>query len=100
MEGPGWSVLELPAARFQPVTLPRVLVVHHARDGAEVAAAVAPWRAELGTVGTTDEAAAGRVLGTAHGLRRCGIGEMQRPPGDRPEHDGIDVMEWLWQPSR
>ncbi len=99
VEGEGWAVLELPAARFQPATLPRVLVVHRAAAVEEMAAALAPWRAELGTVGTTDTAGVRGVLDAAPGVRLCPPGEMQRPPGSRPLHDGVDVLAWLWSPA-
>lgn len=98
VEGPGWTVASLPAARFAPRGLPRVLVVHPVDDDAEAARALAPFRAELGTVGTPGEHGIVGALGLG-GLppvRVCALGEMQRPPGGRPLHDGVDVMGWLW----
>lgn len=82
-EGADWAVLRLPADRFSPVALPRVLVVHP-RDGL---GAVTPWLPELGTV-------AG--LPALPAPRHCAPGEMQRPPVSR-WHEGVDVLGALWR---
>lgn len=82
-EGPGWAVLSLPADRFSPVSLPRVLVVHP-RSGLDAAR---PYLATLGTV-------AGEPALPAP--RHCAVGQMQRPPVGR-WHEGVDVLGALWR---
>ncbi|MSQ00329.1 MAG: hypothetical protein EXR71_00375 [Myxococcales bacterium] len=100
----GWLVVELPAAHFRPRGLPRVVTIHPA---AGIDTAIAPWRDELGTI-ALNHAAEGDVGGhpaLADGLglaglppaRVCAIGEMQRPPGSRRLHDGVDVLARLWE---
>lgn len=90
--GEAWAVVELPPARFTPIALPRLVVLHPAADPVAAAeAAVRPWAAELGTVASRLPlppalAAAPRV---------CAPGEMQRP-GAGPVHEGIDVLARLW----
>ncbi len=88
--GDGWAVIELGAAHFSPVALPRLLVVHPFTDVTEVRAAVAPWRAQLGTLSTD---IGGLYLGAP---RMCAPGRMQRPACGR-YHDGIDVLGSLWR---
>lgn len=90
-EGPGWGLARLPLSRLEPRGLPRVLCVYEGDDD-EVAAALGPWRTQVGTV-------AGPVPGNYPRARRCNPGQMQAPPGDRRLHDGIDVMEALWTRS-
>lgn len=92
-EGPGWAVARLPLSQLRPVSYPRLLQLHPYRSLAEVEAAVAPWRAQLGTVATTLPLDAAPTLAGAP--RRCPPGWMQRPPLSR-RHDGIDVLGVLW----
>ncbi len=73
------TVLYLPSG-FDPVALPRVLVVHPMSE----IAAVKPWFALLGTV-------AGDERGDLPALRRCAVGEMQAPVHDG-SHEGIGVI--------
>ncbi len=102
--GRGWLVVTLPLARLRPRALPRAVVLHSATLAA-VAPAIAPWRAELGTLAVGDAAeddlrnrpdlAAALGLMGLPPARVCALGEMQRPPGDRALHDGIDVLAAL-----
>jgi hypothetical protein len=99
-----WLVVALPPARFRPRGLPRVVIVHR---GGDRAAAVAPWREELGTIALAGarEADVGERPDVADGLglaglppaRVCAVGEAQRPPGSRRLHDGVDVLAALWR---
>ena len=94
-----WIVVELLAERFEPRGLPRVVVLH---PGAPSAATIRPWRAELGTIavqrGAERDTRREPGLVEAFGLedlppaRVCPVGTMQRPPGDRALHDGVDVL--------
>lgn len=90
--GAGWTVLELPIAQFNPIALPRVLVIHPFTDVEEVRAALAPWRDRLGTVAFD---LPGLYLGAP---RMCAPGRMQRPTCGR-FHDGVDVLGALWGQS-
>ncbi len=100
----GWLVVELPAAHFRPRGLPRVVTIHPASD---IQRAIAPWRDELGTIALTgasegdvgdDPALVDRLdLAALPPARVCAVGEMQRPPGSRRLHDGLDVLARLWQ---
>jgi Acyl-CoA reductase (LuxC) len=83
--GPAWGVLTLPAERFVPSPLPRVLTVHGVADRAAFSAWLARWSESLSTLGTDDAGLAWP------GVRVCAPGSMQRPPLDR-RHDGVD---WL-----
>lgn len=100
----GWLVVTLPLPRLRPRALPRAVILHQTALG-DLGAVIAPWRTELGTVALA-EAAEGDLRGhpgmaATLGLtglppgRVCAIGEMQRPPGDRALHDGIDVLAAL-----
>jgi hypothetical protein len=88
-EGPAWQVHGLPAERFAPGALPRVLGLYRVDDRPALEAWLAPWRLAVSTVGTDDpELALDRV-------RVVPVGEMQRPPLIRL-HDGVDwVRETL-----
>ena len=83
---PGWSVHALPIERFLPAALPRSVALHHVADVADFTASLTPYAGALSTVGTDDPS-----LTVPNGVRRCGPGEMQRPPLQRL-HDGVD---WL-----
>jgi hypothetical protein len=87
--GDGWAVLALPASRFTPVALPRVMVVHTGTETA-MTAALAPHAARLGTV------ASDAVPATPPAPRTCHPGWMQRPPADGV-HEGVDVLAALWR---
>lgn len=103
MEVGSWVVAVLPAAHVRPRGLPRVITVH---EGVAPAAAVAPWREELGTVALPgapeSDLRAEPALAEALGLqglppaRVCAVGEMQCPPGGRRLHDGVSVLPALW----
>jgi hypothetical protein len=95
IEGAGWAVAGIPAARFSPVALPRALVVHAVEGAAPIESALAPWLGELGTIGVGPGAPPIPLL-AGHAARSAALGTMQAPPGDRPSHDGIDVLAWAW----
>ncbi len=99
-----WLVVELPASHFRPRGLPRVVTIHPATD---IQTAIAPWRGELGTIALAraveGDLGDNPVLAAQLGLvglpsaRVCEVGEMQRPPGSRRLHDGVDVLARLWE---
>lgn len=91
--GDGWAVVSLPARHFQPVALPRLLVLHPAT---EAPAALTPHLAALGTLAVDrpfplPDAGPSRRFPT----RLCDPGRMQRPGPER-WHDGVDVLGTLW----
>ena len=108
--GPDWIVVALPLAHARAYALPRAVVLHAATLG-DLGAALGDFSGQLGTIalpGAPESDLRGHpgliaALGL-HGLppaRVCAVGEMQRPPGNRALHDGIDVLGALWSlPAR
>lgn len=91
--GEGWAALALPARHFQPVALPRVLVLHPAADALR---ALAPHLAHLGTLAVDRPLPLpGAGPSRRFPIRASAPGAMQRPPAER-WHDGVDVLGTLW----
>lgn len=96
LEGPEHAVLLLPAERFVPVALPRMIVVHAIPDGQTLDRLLRPWRAHLSTLVTDDwlrfwrDPAAWWSVYTAF-PRLAHAGAAQRPPFPR-RHDGLPML--------
>jgi hypothetical protein len=95
--GDAWSVWTLPGSHAQPTVLPRCAQVVAVPDLEAAVAWTRPWKAHLSTVGTTSMREAGRWAQAGAG-RVCRVGEMQRPPLDRP-HDGVDLLTATCRPE-
>ena len=88
--GEGWAVATLPADRFLPVALPRVVTVIPAVDLEEIQAQLQPWAARLSAVGT--QLTEGQL--SLPGARVCPLGQMQTPAFPRA-HDGRAMLSDL-----
>lgn len=84
-----WAVGVLPVAHFQPLSLPRLVIVHGIRDVGELDRVLAPWQHQLSTLGTDSPTT------TLAGFHRVApLGQMQTPPFPR-DHDGRPMLgEW------
>jgi len=83
----GGSVHLLPAARFEPIALPRAIAVHPVRDLAHALDVVRPWSRWLSSVAAEPHVAEPWLdLGAT---RVCAPGSLQRPALNRA-HDGVD----------
>ena len=89
-EGEDWAIACLPPADLSPATLPRLAMVHPLASSAEAEAALRPWRHQLSSLAAAE--AAEVPAGMARWFpRRCGLGQLQRPPFPR-RHDGLPML--------
>lgn len=90
------AVLQLPAAHFLPLALPRMIVVHAIEDGHALHRLLRPWAAHLSTLGTEDWLRHWRDAPQwwpvyAAFPRLAQPGALQRPPFPR-RHDGLPML--------
>ena len=102
LEGAAHAVLQLPASRFLPVALPRMIVVHPVADGHALWHLLKPWAAQLSTLATDDWLRHWRDAPQwwpvyAAFPRLAHPGGLQRPPFPR-RHDGMPMLGSLLDP--
>jgi len=94
-ENTKWSVLELPAERFVPISLPRIVTVHGVRSPEEIQQTLQPWAGQLSSLGI-DHFEWPSQNPEWHRLfdmfpRVCSIGTLQTPTFPRL-HDGAPML--------